>query len=148
MNSYRQILYHIVFCAYNRENVIPYDQQEALYKYIWGIIKKRNCVLYRINGMENHIHILSDLHPMIALANFIKEIKTASNLWMKETGNYPQFDSWAEGYCALTYTYRDKDLIVNYIKNQKEHHKKVSFEDEYKALLKEHGVEFDERYIF
>ena len=148
MNSYRQILYHIVFCTYNREEVIPYDQQEALYKYIWGIIKKRNCVLYRINGMENHIHILSDLHPTIALTDFIKEIKTASNLWMKETGNYPQFDSWAEGYCALTYTYRDKEMIVNYIKNQKEHHKKVSFEDEYKALLKEHGVEFDERYIF
>ena len=148
MNSYRQILYHIVFCTYNRENTIPIDQQEALYKDIWGIITKRKGVLYRINGMENHIHILSDLHPTVALADFIKEIKTASNLWMKETGRYPEFSSWAEGSCSLTYTYRDKEMIVNYIKNQKEHHKKATFEDEYRSLLKEHGVEVDERYIF
>ncbi|MCX6239339.1 MAG: IS200/IS605 family transposase [Bacteroidia bacterium] len=148
MNSYRQILYHIVFCTFNRDNTIPIDQQVALYKYVWGIITKRKCVLYRINGMENHIHILSDLHPTVALADFVKEIKTASNTWMKETGRYPKFISWAEGYCALTYAYRDKEMIVNYIKNQKEHHKRITFEDEYRALLKENGVEFDERYIF
>lgn len=148
MNSYRQILYHIVFCTYNRENTIPVDHQEALYKYLWGIITKRKGVLYRINGMENHIHILSDLHPTIALADFIKEIKTASNAWMKETGNYPKFTSWAEGSCAVTYAFRDKAMIVNYIKNQKEHHKKMTFEEEYRELLKEHGVEVDERYIF
>ena len=148
MNSYRQILYHIVFCTYNRENTIPVDQQEALYRYIWGIITKRNGVLHRINGMENHIHILSDLHPTVALAYFIKDIKTASNVWMKETGKYPGFTSWAEGSCSLTYAYRDKEMIINYIKNQKEHHKKITFEDEYRALLKEHGVKVDERYIF
>jgi putative transposase len=148
MNSYRQILYHIVFCTYNRENTIPIDQQEALYRYIWGIIKNRKGVLCRINGIENHIHILCDLHPTVALADFIKEIKTASNVWMKETGNYPKFKSWSEGSCSLTYAYKDKEMIVNYIKNQKEHHKKISFEDEYKALLEEHGVKVDERYIF
>ena len=98
--------------------------------------------------MKNHIHILSDLHPTVALADFIKEIKTASNVWMKETGKYSKFTSWAEGYCALTYSYRDKEMIVNYIKNQKEHHKTVTFEEEYRALLKEHGVEVDEKYIF
>lgn len=148
MNSYRQILYHIVFCTYNRENTIPIDQHEALFKYIWGIIAKRKGVLYRINGMENHIHILSDLHPTIALADFIKEIKTASNSWMKGTGNYPKFTSWAEGSCSLTYAFRDKVMIDNYIKNQRQHHVKVTFEEEYRTLLREHGVEIDERYIF
>jgi len=148
MNSYRQILYHIVFCTYNRENTIPPDQQEGLYKYIGGIITNRKGVLYQINGMENHTHILSDLHPTVALADFIKEIKTASNFWMKQTGKYPEFTNWAEGYCALTYTYRDKAMILNYIKNQKKHHKQVAFEDEYRGLLEENGVEFDERYIF
>lgn len=148
MNSYRQILYHIVFCTYNRENTIPINQQEALYKYIWDVITKRKGVLYRINGMENHLHILSDLHPTVALADFIKEIKTASNLWMKETGNYPKFISWAEGSCSLSYSYRDKEMLVNYVKNQKEHHTKTTFENEYRALLIENGVEVDERYIF
>jgi REP element-mobilizing transposase RayT len=148
MNSYRQILYHIVFCTYNRHNTIPDEYQEVLYKYIWGIIKNRKGVLYQINGTENHIHIISDLHPTVALSDFIKEIKTASNIWMKSTGNYPAFTSWAEGSCSLTYAFRDKEMIVNYIKNQKEHHRKVTFEDEYRALLKEHGIEPDERYIF
>ncbi len=148
MNSYRQILYHIVFCTYRRENTLPEEHHEELYRYIWGIIKKRNCVLYRINGTENHIHILSDLHPTVALSDYIKEIKTASNRWMKESGKFPDFVSWAEGSCTLTYSYRDKEMIVNYIKKQKEHHRETGFEDEYRALLKEAGVEADERYIF
>ena len=148
MNSYRQILYHIVFCTYERKNILPVEHHEELYKYIWGVIKNRKGVLYRINGTENHIHILCDLHPTECLANLMKEIKTASNLWMKQTNKFPKFESWAEGYCALTYSYKDKEMIVNYIKNQKEHHKKVTFEDEYRALLKEHGIEWDEKYIF
>jgi putative transposase len=148
MNSYRQIIYHIVFCTYKRKNTLPSDHHEELYKYIWGVIKNRKGVLHRINGTENHIHILSDLHPSIALADFIKEIKTASNLWMKSTGKFQNFSSWAAGYCAITYTYRDKEMIVNYIKKQKEHHKKQTFENEYRALLKEQGIEWDEKYIF
>ena len=148
MNSYRQILYHIVFCTYRRENTLLVEHHDELYRYIWGIIKKRNCILYRINGTENHIHILSDLHPTMALSDYIKEIKTASNFWMKESGNFPDFISWAEGYCALTYSYRDKDVIINYIKKQKEHHKNVDFEGEYRCLLKKAGIEADEKYIF
>jgi REP element-mobilizing transposase RayT len=148
MNSYRQILYHIIFCTHKRENTLPVSHHEVLYKYIGGIIEKRNSILYRINGTENHIHILSDLHPAMALADYIKEIKAASNRWMKESGLFPLFTSWAEGYCALTYAYRDKEMILNYIKNQKRYHVEAAFEDEYRVLLQEHGIVWDERYIF
>jgi hypothetical protein len=78
----------------------------------------------------------------------VKEIKTASNKWMHESGNFPNFRCWAEGYCALTYAYRDKNLILNYIKKQKEHHKKDNFENEYLSLLKKNGVEYDIKYVF
>jgi REP element-mobilizing transposase RayT len=148
MNSYRQILYHIVFCTYCRQEVLPREYHEELYKYIWGIINNRGCVLYRINGTENHIHILSDLNPMVCLSDYIKEIKTASNRWMKQSGHFPYFQHWAEGSCALTYNLRDKDMIANYIKRQKEHHLQESFEDEYKRILAENGIQWDERYIF
>lgn len=148
MNSYRQILYHFVFCTHNRQNTLPTDHHEELYKFIWGIIKNRKGVLYRINGTENHLHILSDLHPTVSASDFIKEIKTGSNLWMKESGKFPNFTSWAEGSCMVTYSLRDKDMIVDYIKKQKEHHKTTSFEDEYRELLKEHGIAWDEKYIF
>lgn len=119
MNSFRQILYHIVFGTYNREQTLPESHHEDLYRFIWGVINKRRCVLYRINGTKDHIHILSDLHPTIALSDYIKEIKTASNTWMKGTGNFPNFSSWAEGYCAITYNLRDKEQIINYIKKSK-----------------------------
>lgn len=148
MNSYRQLLYHIVFCTYNRQNTLPIEHHDDLYRYVWGIIQKRKSVLYRINGTENHIHILSDLHPTVALSDYIKEIKTASNRWMKQSGNFPNFDYWAEGSCSLTYSYKELDNVRNYIIHQKEHHKKVSFEDEYKALLKENGIDWDEKFIF
>ena len=148
MNSYRQILYHIVFCTHDRNNTLPIDKHEELYKYIWGIIKNRNGVLYQINGMENHIHILSDLHPTVSLADFIKDIKTGSNLWMKPSGNFPAFSSWAAGYAALTYSYKDKNILVNYIRNQKQHHKKITFEDEYRTMLTEAGIKWDEKYLF
>jgi REP element-mobilizing transposase RayT len=148
MSSYRQILYHIVFRTKNSEKSLPLDKSEELYKYIWGIIKNKNGFLYRINGMEEHIHILSDLHPSIALAIYIRDIKTASSVWLKQIGNFPDFKGWAEGYAGLTYSSKDKDIIINYIINQKEHHKNLSFEDELRALLKEHGIEWDEKYIF
>ena len=148
MSAYRQILYHIVFCTYCRQEVLPVQYHEELYKYIWGIITNRDGVLYRINGTENHIHILSDLHPSVCLSEYIKEIKTASNRWMKNSGHFPYFQHWAEGYCALTYNLRDKEIIVNYIRNQKQHHLLESFEIEYKRLLEENGITWDEQYLF
>ena len=148
MNSYRQILYHIVFCTHNRRNTLPFAFHDELYKYIWGVIQNRKGFLYKIGGTENHIHILSDLHPTVCLSDYIKDIKTSSNQWMSKSGNFPLFDSWAKGSCSLTYSYNEKNVLIDYIKNQKEHHKKVTFEDEFRKLLKENGVEWDEKYLF
>ncbi|SMO81337.1 Transposase IS200 like [Saccharicrinis carchari] len=148
MNSFRQIFYHIVFCTYKRKNTLPTAHHQELYRYIWGIIKKRKGILYQINGTENHIHILSDLHPSVCLSDYIKEIKTASNRWMKSSDNFQSFDHWAEGSCSLTYCIRDKDMIVNYIKNQKEHHKTIHFEDELKTILVENDIDWNEKYLF
>ncbi|MEI6348098.1 MAG: IS200/IS605 family transposase [Bacteroidota bacterium] len=147
MSSYRQIIYHIVFRTKNSQKVLNYEYREELFKYIGGIIKNKNCFLYQINGMEEHIHILSDLHPSIALADYIRDIKTATSIWMKESGNFPSFVAWSEGYAALTYAYRDKEMIVNYIKNQQDHHKKITFEEEFRKLMEEFGIEMDERYF-
>ena len=148
MNSYRQALHHIVFCTKYRKNTLTTEQHENLFKYIYGIIKNRKAYLYQINGTENHIHIFCDLHSSVGIGDFVKEIKTASNSWIKHSGKFPNFLSWAEGYCSISYNNKDKDMIINYIKNQKEHHKKLSFEDELRALLIENGIEFDEKYLF
>jgi putative transposase len=145
--SYRQIFYQIVFGTKNRKMTISEAHCNELYKYVWGIVKNSNCTLYRINGIGDHIHIFSDLHPSLSLAEYVKRIKVSSSLWMKETGKFPEFDGWQEGYGAFTYSLKEKDAVINYIKNQKEHHKSESFHDEYKRLLLEHGISFDEKHL-
>lgn len=147
MSSFRQIYYQIVFSTKNREATIEEAYERELHKYIWGIINNHKCKLYRINSMPDHIHIFSDLHPTVCLSDFIKNIKVASNLWMKESGKFPIFSGWQDGYGAFTYSIRERDIIIDYIRNQKEHHKLVSFYDEYKQLLIENGIEFDEKYL-
>jgi len=147
MSTYKQIFYHIVFGTKHRESTIAESHCEELYKYIWGIIKNKHCTLYRINGVEDHIHIFSDLHPSLCLADYIKDIKVASSIWMKESGLFSEFKGWQDGYGAFTYSLNQKNTIINYIKNQKEHHKKESFYDEYKRLLIENGIEFEEKYL-
>ncbi len=147
MSSYRQIYYHIIFGTKSRKPSIVSTYETDLYRYIHGIIKNQHCKLYRINGMEDHIHIMSDLHPTICLADLVKTIKVASSLWMKEGERFPAFEGWAEGYGAFTYSRKERDTVINYIKDQKDHHKKESFYDEYKRLLIENDVEFDEKYL-
>jgi REP element-mobilizing transposase RayT len=147
MGTYRQIFYQIVFSTKYREATIAEENESQLYKYIWGIINNHKCKLYRINSMPDHIHIFSDLHPSTSLSDYVKDIKVASSIWMKENGKFPEFTGWQEGYGAFTYSVREKDMIIEYIKKQKEHHKKETFQDEYKRLLLEHGIEFDEKYL-
>jgi REP element-mobilizing transposase RayT len=140
MSASRHILYHIIFRTKSSEMTIRQENVSYLYKYIWGIIKNKKCVLYRINGMEDHIHILSDLHPSVALADYIKDIKVASSKWMKASGYFPDFRGWGIKYAAFTYSYEEKEILIHYIKNQQEHHKKESIRDEIKRLFKEQGI--------
>ena len=148
MATYTQILYHIVFSTKNREQVLVKENREKLFRYIWGLIKNKKCVLYQINGVEDHLHIATHLHPTVTLADLVKDIKVASSIWIKEEGVFPMFSGWQEGYAAFTKSIGDKEVLMNYIRNQEEHHRKVSFRDELIALLLEQNIEFDERYLF
>jgi len=147
MSSYHQLLHHLVFRTKDSLPTIKQDNADQLYAYITGIIKHKNSHLYRINGVENHLHILTDLHPSIALADFIREVKVSSSLWMKSSDLFPGFYGWADGYGSFTCSYMDLGRLIDYIKNQKEHHKKKTFEDEYRFLLMESGITFDERFF-
>jgi len=147
MSTYTQILYQIVFGTKSNEQTMIEPGQKALYKYIWGILKNKKCHLYRINGVEDHLHIVTHIHPTVALAYLIKDIKIASSEYIKTENLFPNFKGWQDGYGSFTYSISAKDDLIEYVKNQKEHHKKVNFRDEYIALLKEHGIEFDEKFL-
>ena len=112
MSSFRQILYHVIFRTKNSTKTLPLSDSEELYRYIWGIIKNKKGTLLRINGMEDHVHILSDLPPTIALADYVRDIKAYSSHWLKENLKFPAFDGWAERYAALTYAWRDRMRMV------------------------------------
>ena len=147
MSSYRQHLYHLVFRTKHSMPTIKQDHVHELYAYITGIVKNMNSHLYRINGVENHLHILTDMHPSIAPADFMREIKASSSLRMKKSTLFPLFFGWEEGYGSFTCSYKDLSNLVEYIKSQEEHHKKVTFEEEYLKILLESGITPDEKYF-
>jgi REP element-mobilizing transposase RayT len=114
---------------------------------IWGIIKNHHGHLYRLGGVNDHIHILSDLHPSVALGDYIKNIKVASHEWIEKEGHMRSFPGWQTGYGGYSHNIHEKERLTNYIKGQETHHEKVSFRDELIALLREAGIEFDEKYL-
>jgi REP element-mobilizing transposase RayT len=147
MSTYTQIIYQIVFSTKNRERSLNKYKRDDLYKYIWGVLKNKNCHLYRIGGVKDHIHILTHLHPSISLSALVKDIKLASSAYIKENKLFTYFNGWQEGYGAFTYSIKEKDNLIEYIKNQEQHHAIKTFKDEYLELLKEHEIEFDEKYL-
>jgi putative transposase len=147
MSTYTQIYYHIVFSTKDRMPALRPDRREDLFRYTWGILKNKDSHLYRIGGVEDHIHILTSLHPTICLAELVKDITISTSKWIKDNGVFPTFTHWQDGYGAFTVSHADKESVIEYIKGQPEHHKKVTFSDELRALLVKFGVEFDEKYL-
>jgi REP element-mobilizing transposase RayT len=145
--SYTQIYYHIVFSTKNRAPVLAPGVRKEVFGYLWGILKDKKCHLYRMGGVEDHIHILTHLHPTVALAVLIRDLKTSSTAWIKEHQMVPEFPGWQAEYAAFTKSHADRLAVIEYIKGQEEHHRTVSFMDELKALLREEGIAFEERYL-
>jgi len=147
MGSYTSIIYQIVFATKYRKPVLEATNRDELFKYITGILKSKKCHLYQIGGVEDHVHILTHIHPEQALASLVKDIKVASNKYIREKSLFGKFTEWQDGYGAFTYAEQDKKRLINYVANQVEHHKKITFREEFIGLLKEHHIEFDEKYL-
>lgn len=137
-------IYHIVINTYRREMTIPNETSEHMYRYIWSIINSRNCKLYRIGGIGNHIHMLVELSPVVALSDLVRDIKQGSSKWAKQQVFFPMFSGWGKEYGAFSCSVRDKEAIINYINNQREHHKERTFEQEYKEMIEHSGLEWND----
>ncbi len=143
MGSYRLLLYHIIFSPYKREAVLLKKDRNLLYKYITGIIGQKKCHMYAINGIEDHIHLLVEIRPDISVSDFIKDIKVASSIFIKENELFPRFKKWQAGYSIFTRAYESMGRLIDYINKQEEHHKKISFYDEYQMFLNKNGFHND-----
>ena len=146
-NTYTQLLFHVVFSTKNRQRTLPDGHREVLYRYIWGIHKNLDCHLYRIGSIDDHVHILTAIPTTLSLADYVKEVKTGSSRWLKEQAEFRRFEGWQDGYGAFTATFSEKDSLVEYIKGHAEHHRTESLLDEYRRLLRENGIPYDERYL-
>ncbi len=146
--SYNKCIYHIVFRTRASKRVISENHERELYFHFLDYCRKRGCHLYRVGGMPDHVHLLVTIPPHIAVADFVKGIKLSSHKFMELHREYfPMFEAWGTSYCCLSYSSSEVPIIVNYIKNQKEHHRKVGFMEELLALLKENGVEYNPAYL-
>jgi REP element-mobilizing transposase RayT len=118
-----------------------------LFAYIFQLLKNKKCFLYRINGVEDHVHILTHVHPSISISTLVKDIKVSTSVFIKRDLVFKNFNGWQEGYGAFTETIKTKDRLIEYVKNQEKHHEKMSFFDEYKGLLEDHGIAFEEKFL-
>ena len=120
---------------------------EDMYRFITSIVKRNACVMYRIGGIENHIHLLVDLSPTANLSHLVWEIKRSSSDWAKKSGLFPLFTGWGKEYGAFSVSQSHRDAVVSYIMNQREHHGRVSFEDEYRHITGRNGVAWSDEML-
>jgi len=147
-NAYTQIYLHLVFSPMRHENVIPQKHKEELQKYTTGIIQTRKHKLLAINFMSDHIHILIGYNPSQPIPDLVRDIKAISSKFINENKWMPGRYQWQEGYGAFSYSRSQIDDVINYINSQEEHHKKMSFKEEYLRLLEKYEVDYDPKYLF
>ncbi len=147
-NTYTQIYVQIVFAVQGRRNLIVENNREQLEKYICGIVSNKKSKPLAIYCNPDHTHVLIGLHPSVAVSDMARDIKASSSKWINENrwikGNF----KWQEGFSAFTYSKSQIDTVVNYILNQREHHKKKTFREEYLDFLEKFNVDYNEKYLF
>lgn len=146
--TYSQIYIHVVFAVKGRESFINSIWEERLYQYITGIVENKGQKMLAINGMPDHIHFFIGMKPECSLSDLIREVKKSSNEFINENKFVKGKFNWQIGYGAFSYSYSQLTTVIKYIMNQKEHHKKKTFKEEYIAFLKNFNVKYEDKYLF
>ena len=146
--TFSQIYIQYVFAVKGRENLINPAFENELYKYISGIVTGKEQKSLVVKGMPDHIHILVGLKPAMRISDLIRDIKNNSSNFINEKGFSKQKFSWQEGYGAFSYSQSNFGNVIDYIKNQKEHHQKKTFKQEYMGFLNKFDIPFEEKYLF
>lgn len=138
--SHTSAIFHIVLSTSERRPSIAAAHAPVLYAYIIGVARNMRCKVLGIGGVEDHVHLLVDLHPDVALSYFVKEVKRTSSLWMREKIDYfPRHNGWGRGYFAASVSFSHRDAVLQYIASQAEHHKDVDAAVEFRVLMEKNG---------
>lgn len=147
-NTYTKLHIQFVFAVQNRVGLIQPSWEEELFKYITGIVKNHKHKMLAINGMPDHVHLFVGLHPTQSISELMQVVKGESSEWINKKGFVKGKFQWQEGYGAFSYSHSQVNRVSAYILNQKKHHAKKSFLDEYKELLEKFEIPHDDRYVF
>lgn len=147
-NTYSQIYIQVVFSPKGKANSIQPTWEEELFKYITGIVQNKGQKMIAINGMADHIHFFIGMKPNCCLSDLVREIKKSTNEFIKTKRFVKSRFQWQEGYGAFSYSHSHIDTVVKYIQKQKQHHKKVTFKEEYIDFLQKFQIEFQDEYLF
>ena len=146
--SLSNVLLHRVFSTKNRSPWIDLEIEVELFKYVAGICRELSCPSHKIGGADDHIHIACSLSRTIAISKLVEEIKTSSSKWIKTKGRQYADFGWQNGYGAFSIGQSQLNDLRGYISRQDEHHRRISFQDEYRELLRQYEVAFDEQYVW
>ncbi len=147
-HSYSQVFIHLVFAPLGRQSLLTEDIQERIYKFIGQTIVNRGCKPYNINGMSDHIHILVGLNPKSSISDLVRDIKRTSTTFINENHLIGKRFAWQTGYGVFSYSKSHVDDVSRYIANQKMHHQKIKFSEEYTTFLNRFGIEYDPQFLF
>ena len=139
---------HIVFSTKNRQPFIDQSIKEELHAYLGGTCKELGCPVLAVGGVEDHVHILCMLSRNMALSELVGKVKANSSKWIKTKGEQYANFYWQNGYGAFSVNPTETEVVIKYIQNQEEHHKKRTFKEEYRLFWKKYKVEYDERYVW
>ncbi len=139
---------HLVFSTKGREPTLPDTVRDPLHRYMASLLADLKCPAHLINSVEDHVHILYELARTATVARVAEDVKKASSRWLKTTCPDMKGFAWQAGYGAFAVSVSNVDSVRAYIADQREHHRHVTFQEEYRAFLQRHGVEFDERYVW
>lgn len=146
-HTYCSSLFHCVFSTKDRRKIIVPDVQERLWAYMGGIAREHEMKALAVGGTEDHVHILLSLSASASVANAMRDIKSASSLWMRTNCSINNFE-WQQGYGAFSIGCAQTSVTIAYIAGQQEHHKKRDFQAEFIAILKKHRIDYDPRYVW
>ncbi len=138
--SYTQLIYHIVLRTHNSARTITEEYERELYAYLYTVSVDKGVTVYRIGGMPDHVHLVVGLPPMLMLPRYVQHIKSVSSRWLSQNPHFPHFERWTREYGAFTCSYKDRERVIEYVRNQKEHHKTVPFEEEVRRLFEDNGL--------
>ena len=147
--SLAQVWLHVVFSTKERRPFLADDAfQHEMFRMLAHHLKQTGCVSASVGGHIDHVHLLIGLSRTITIAKLVEKIKTETSKWAKEKENCSSAFSWQSGYGAFSVSHSNRNSVDEYIRNQREHHKKLSFQDEFRELCKRHEIEIDERYVW